>query len=96
MRKEYIMDTMHNWALWRLLMIAVIALPFLVAVLLPGFWKRRSDASPIGATPVDKTQVHATDITPISRSGAWRAAGDERRPMGRGNDGPSVVDRRAA
>jgi hypothetical protein len=87
---------MHNWALWRALMIAVIALPFLVVALLSGRRERRSDASHIGVNPVDKTQVQATAIHRISKPGAWRVVGDGRFDRGHGNDGAAVVDKRAA
>ena len=80
------MDTMHNWALWRFLMIAVIALPFLVAALLPSLRRWRSDASLTDGTSVDRPQVHATVITPIPGPGAWQVAGEVRPPTGRGND----------
>jgi hypothetical protein len=39
------MDTMHPWALWRLLLIALIALPFVIAVVIAGFRQRRTDAT---------------------------------------------------
>ena len=90
------MDTMHNWALWRFLMITVIALPFLVAALLHGLRKQRRDASVIGATSVEKTQVRTIAATPISGPGAWRVAGETRHPESHGNDGAPVVDKRAA
>jgi uncharacterized protein YpmS len=38
------MDTIHNWALWRLLFIALIALPFLVAAVVVGFREQRGKA----------------------------------------------------
>lgn len=49
------MDTMHAWALWRLVMIGLIALPFLVAAVVAGFRQSHADSSISSAEPDDKS-----------------------------------------
>ena len=49
------MDTMHNWALWRLLIIGLIALPFLVAAVVAGFRQGRADDAISSDGPDDKS-----------------------------------------
>ena len=49
------MDTMHNWALWRLLIIGLIALPFVVGAVVAGFRPGRADDTISGDGPDDKS-----------------------------------------
>lgn len=60
------MDTMHAWALWRLLMIGLIALPFLVAAVVVGFHQSHADGSISSAGPDDRSAPPE-----ISGPGAW-------------------------
>ena len=49
------METMHAWALWRLVMIGLIALPFLVAAVVVGFRRSHADSSNPSTEPDDRT-----------------------------------------
>ena len=49
------MDTMHAWALWRLVMFGLIALPFLVAAVVVGFRQSLADSSISSAGPETRT-----------------------------------------
>ncbi len=64
------MDSMHNWALWRLLLIALIAFPFVVAVVVEGFRQRHAEGSIPSAKPDD-----ANASLPIGGPNAWRKQG---------------------
>jgi hypothetical protein len=84
------MDTLHNWVLWRLLVIGLIASPFLVAAVIAGFRQRRTDATN-AASGSDDRSAHPA----ISGPGAWRVEGDGRVEI-RSVDGAAVVEKRAA
>ena len=71
---------MHPWALWRLLMIGLVALPFLVEVVVAAFRQRRTDAPTAMSGSEDRT-----GSAPMSRPSAWRVAGNGR-----------IVEKRAA
>jgi sarcosine oxidase gamma subunit len=84
------MDTLHNWALWRLLIISLIAFPFLVAALAAGFRRRVEDAASADARSEDGTGSQA-----VAGPGAWLVDGEgciERSPI----DAAVVVEPRAA
>jgi hypothetical protein len=84
------MDTVHTWILWRLLLIALIAFPFLVAAVVVGFWQRRTNATDISDENVDESVCPA-----IARPSAWRTEGEGRVEMWP-VDGAAVVEKRAA
>jgi hypothetical protein len=88
--KENIMDTMHTWALWRLLMLALIALPFVIAVMIAGFRQQHAKTANASAEPDDGRISSA-----ISGPGAWRAEVDSQVEMRRVANAV-VVDQRAA
>jgi hypothetical protein len=79
------MDTIHAWALWRLLMLALIALPFLVAVVVVGFRQGHADGRNAVAEP----------SSPIAGPGAWRKEGNARFEA-RSVDDAVAVEQRAA
>ena len=85
------MDTMHAWALWRLVIVGLIALPFLVAAVVVGFRQSHVDGSILSSGPDDMSAS-----AEISGPGAWRVASETRHPESHGNDGAPVVDKRAA
>jgi hypothetical protein len=60
------MDTVHAWALWRLVMFGLIALPFLVAAVVVGIRQSHADSSISSAAPDDKTAS-----LEIAGPGAW-------------------------
>jgi hypothetical protein len=82
------MDTMHAWALWRLLMIGLIALPFIVAAVVIGFRQSHAGNSISGAGPDDKSAPE------ISGPSVWGRDVDAPVKV-RSVDAP-VVERRAA
>jgi hypothetical protein len=60
------MDSMHSWALWRLLLMALIALPLLIAVVIAGL------RQPHDRNSKAKAEHHAGSAGPaISGPGAW-------------------------
>lgn len=84
------MDTIHAWSLWRLLMIGLITLPFLVAVVIVGFRQSNADGSNAGAGHDDRNAS-----SPSAGPDAWHAEGDgrvENRPV----DSTAIVEKRAA
>ena len=83
------MDTMHNWALWRALVIGLIALPFLVAAVVAGFRQSRADAPISSDGPDDKSASPE-----ISGPGTWGTDADASVKV-RSVD-VAVVERRAA
>ena len=83
------MDTMHAWALWRLLMIGLIALPFLVAAVVVGFRQSHADDSISSAQPDDKS-----GSPEFSGPDAWDRNVDA--PVGVRSVDAAVVERRAA
>jgi hypothetical protein len=83
------MDTMHAWALWRLLMVGLIALPFLVAAVVVGFRQSHADGSSSGAGPDD------TSASPeISGPSAWGSNVDA--PVAARSVDVPAVEQRAA
>ena len=84
------MDSMHNWALLRLLVIALMAFPFVVAAVVAGFRERHADGSNPDAEPDD-----GNASLPIAGPDAWRTEGGGRL-QARAGDGAMVVARRAA
>ena len=60
------MDAMRDWLLWRSLLFAVIALPFIVAAVVTGFRDRRADGS-----NVDAGQDDGNASAPIAGPDAW-------------------------
>jgi len=89
MLKEYVMDTMHNWALWRALVIGLIALPFLVAAVVAGFRQSRADAPISSDGPDDKSASPE-----ISGPSAW--GGDVAAAVGVRSLDAAAAGRRAA
>ena len=83
------MDTMHAWALWRLVMVGLIALPFLVAAVVVGFRQSLADSSISSAAPDDKNASPE-----IAGPGVWGRDVDAAAEV-RSVDAP-VVERRAA
>ena len=83
------MDTMHNWALWRLLIIGLIALPFLVAAVVAGFRPSRADAPISSDAPDDKSASPE-----ISGPSAW--GGDVAAAVGVRSLDAAAAGRRAA
>ena len=83
------MDTMHNWALWRLLIIGLIALPFLVAAVVAGFRQSRADAPIYSDGPDDKRASPE-----ISGPSAWGS--DVATPVGVRSLDAAAAGRRAA
>jgi hypothetical protein len=79
------MDTIHAWALWRLLMIALIALPFLVAAVVVGFRQGHADDPNAIAKP----------SSPVAGPDAWRKQGNAHFEA-RSVDDAMVVEQRAA
>jgi hypothetical protein len=67
------MDTIHNWALWRLLFIALIALPFLVAAVAVGFREQRGKAENASAE-----NGSGRVSPPIAGPDAWQLAVERR------------------
>ncbi len=65
------MDTMHVWALWRLLMLALIALPYLVAAVVMGFRQSHGDSSTSGARPRHEAVTGAQPGWSGLRMGPW-------------------------
>ena len=60
------MDTMHNWVLWRSLLFALIALPFIVAAILRRLLQQRSQPpmeASNGSSRVDETPTYESVIT---------------------------------
>lgn len=49
------MDIYHSWALWRLFVIGLSTLPFVVAAVVSGFLQSRSGGSSVGAEHVDES-----------------------------------------
>ena len=83
------MDTMHAWALWRLVIVGLIALPFLVAAVVVGFRQSHVDGSILSSGPDDMSAS-----AEISGPGAWGRDVDasvEARSVD-----AAVVERRAA
>ena len=83
------MDTMHTWALWRLVIVGLIALPFLVAAVVVGFRQSLADRSISSAVPGDKNASPE-----IAGPSVWDRAVDAGAEV-RSVDAP-VMDRRAA
>jgi hypothetical protein len=83
------MDMMHNWALWRILIIGLIALPFLVAALVTGFRRSHVEGSISNAEHADRCAS-----SEVSGPSAWSWEGDE--PVDGHFVGAAAVERRAA
>lgn len=83
------MDTMHAWALWRLVMFGLIALPFLVAAVVVGFRQSHADGSISGTGSDDKSA--SAEISGPSKWGRDIDASVEVRSVD-----AAVVERRAA
>jgi hypothetical protein len=94
------MDTTHNWALWRMLMIALIVLPFIVTAILSGLGRQRgkphSEAAGMTSRRVDATHGDESATPPAWGPGVWAATGGGRIEMHLGRAAVSVVDKRAA
>jgi hypothetical protein len=84
------MDTIHAWALWRLVMIGLVALPFLVAVVVASFRQRRTDAPNATSGLADRSAP-----TAIWGPDAWHVSG-EGRVENPSVDSAAVVKKRAA
>jgi hypothetical protein len=84
------MDTMHNWALWRILFIALLALPFLVSAVIVGFRQQHAKDSNASAQ-----QDEGTASSAISGPGAWCVEGDKYVET-RSVNNTAVLDQRAA
>ncbi len=84
------MDSMHNWALWRLVLIALIAFPFVVAVVVQGFRQRHAGDSKPNVKPDDGNAAW-----PMVGPNAYRKEGDGDVQV-RSSDEAVVVERRAA
>ncbi len=80
------MDTIHTWALWRLLMIGLITLPFVVAAVVEGFRKSNADGSNAAAGHDNRNAS-----SPSAGPDAWHVKVENRRV-----DSAAVVEKRAA
>lgn len=80
---------MHVWALWRLVVVGLIALPFLVAAVVVGFRRSHADGSTPGAIADD-----AGASPEIAGPSAWGRDVDARVNVPRVDT--ASVDRRAA
>jgi len=67
------MDELHGWVLLRLLVIALITLPFVVAAVVAGFRQRRPDAVNAASQSDDRSVPPA-----IAGPSAWRVKSDGR------------------
>ena len=85
------MDIVHNWALWRLLVVALIALPFLVAVVVSGLRQRHVDGANASAGHDDRNAC-----SPMAGPDAWRKDGSTPLDDVRARDNAVVVEQRAA
>ncbi len=84
------MDIYHSWALWRLLVIGLSALPFVVAAVVSGFLQRHSSGSSGSVERVDDNASSA-----IAGPVAWGVE-DHGRAAIRSDDGATTVKKHAA
>lgn len=84
------MDTLHNWVLWRFVVIGLITLPFLVAVVVEGLRQWRTGA------PNSTSESNDASASPaIAGPGAWPVASDANVEI-RSVDKAPIVEKRAA
>jgi len=82
------MDMMHSWAIWRILIIGLIALPFLVAAMVTGFLQRNTKAS--------SNAGHADNRASSEVSGPTMWGKQAAEPMEQQYVGAAAAERRAA
>lgn len=84
------MDIYHSWALWKLLVIGLSALPFVVAAVVSDFPRRHSSGSNASVEYVDDNASSA-----IAGPVAWRVE-DHGRAAIRSDDRVATVKKQAA
>ena len=82
---------MHNWALFRLIFVVLIACPFLIVPVLLGLFKKHPEAEELIEAEADK---HA--YSTVSGLGTWNTRADSQSPSIASDGAVSTTQRLAA